>query len=270
MNGRETNLCQIGSPRRGMTLVELLVTMAVGVVILGLALAIMIESDRATRKITRYQFAVQYCQQVMNQASATVRSSVAPSNITLRKNPEMLIPSFKKNEISMATFGRGPEPSLCRVSISTEGPEKHPTRIKRVINPIAEALAPGNDQVTTGPARKSIVDQLGGVQLDRLSPSIKFGYAGAVEPDKMPLFEDSWTSQGWPALIQITVRAQLDEDTNNPIELQTAVIPGFMPEKKRPAAADVKTSTTIKTELAREGKSLAQIKQLSITREAEG
>lgn len=251
--------------RSGLTLVELLVTMSVAVVILGLALSIMVETDKATRKITRYQSAVQYCQQVMDQACGTVRAAVAPANLALPKNPELLTPRFSKNVLTVVVFGQGPGPQPCQMTISMEGREKHPTRIKRVSHPLIQ------DKATTGGAALiSRVDSLGTVQLDHFSPSIKFGYAGAVEPGKMPVFEDSWTSQGWPSLIQITVRGRLDEDSNNPIELQTAVIPGFLPETTHPAAVDATTSPTTPKAPLPAGKPSAQSGPTSIQREAQG
>jgi prepilin-type N-terminal cleavage/methylation domain-containing protein len=259
----KTSQSQAG--RCGVTLIELLVTITVAVVIMGLALAIMVESDKATRKITRSQSVVQYCQQVMDQACGTVRGAVAPANLSLPQQPERLIPRFAKNELRVAAFGQGPGMHLCQVTISTEGTEKHPTRIKRVSNPLAP------DTATTGSAAAaSRVDSLGGVQLDHFSPSIKFGYAGTIEPGKMPVFEDSWTSQGWPALIQITVRGRLDEDSNNPIELQTAVIPGIMPEKTRPATANANTSHTISTAPLPAGKPTAQSGPIAKAKEAQG
>ena len=73
--------------RSGLTLVELLVTIGILVVVLGLALGMMMESDRASRTILRSQVGIQYCQLILNEAVRTVRSAIAPANFAAAGDP---------------------------------------------------------------------------------------------------------------------------------------------------------------------------------------
>jgi type II secretory pathway pseudopilin PulG len=218
---------------RAVTLVELLVTMGVLLVILTLAGGIMVESERVSKKIVRYQQAVQYCQRAMDQALATVAAAVAPEAVAApAEGSEPLAPSFSSTQLSVLAFNHDAPPYLCRMTLSLNNEPGLPPRLVRQVRPIAAFL--GNRKQ----AVQERLDDLGGVPPeDRFRPTMNFRYAGTVEPGRMPAYVDEWTSGGLPALIQISIGGKLDTDPGHEIHLETAVIPGLLPKTARPAPA---------------------------------
>lgn len=220
--------------RRGVTLIELLVTLSVMLVVLGITMEIFIESNRSTQRITRYQLALQYCQQVMNQAGDTIGSAIMdPSGLKGIQNADKAY-RFERHDLSLICLGRGVE--IFQVSLGVDAQEKkaQPDKKSEVLRRLYHPLAGG-----AGVLVKDRLERLGGATPEHFSPTLKFGYAGAAEPGQMPVYQDSWTSTALPVLIRITVQAKVDDDPMHPIELQTAVIPGLMPARRAlmPAAA---------------------------------
>jgi len=223
---------------RAFTLVEVLVTMGVLLVILTLAGGIMVESERVSKKIVRYQEAVQYCQRAMDQALATVSGAVAPEDLAASKGSAAIAPSFTARELSVLAFSHDAPPYLCRMTLAMKTEKGSAARLERQVRPIAEFLG---DRKQAVQERR---DDLGGAPpQERFRPTMSFRYAGAVEPGRMPAYADAWTSGGLPALIQISIGGKLDGDPGHDIHLETSVIPGLLPKTARPvlAAAPVQT-----------------------------
>lgn len=208
------------STRGGLTLVELLVTIAILVVVLGLALGMMVESDRASRKILHTQTGIQYCQAIMNEAVRTVRSAVAPSNFSGAVDPARLATRFTADELTLPACDPAGIITFSRTTLTTELNGKESLGVVRRRLALADAA--------TSATR---TDVLGGARPDRMYPAIRFAYAAQPIPGQKIDYRDTWSSPTLPALVRITVEVRLTGSTSHAPEiiLQTAVIPGLVP-----------------------------------------
>lgn len=208
---------RIGS-RLAMTMIELLVTIGIAVVVLGLALGILVESDRTTRRLTRIHTAAQYCDQALSAAIAMIEGAVAAGNIEITSDTQALAQAqtFKANELQMLAYRNG---TLCRATLAPRPGEE--IRIRHF--PIS---AVGTASIKADESN----DPVSAIEPAGFKPSIRFAYAGTTPPGQRPRYQDSWTSPGWPALIQVQVEAKLDGG-NQPIVLETTAIPGLVPAR---------------------------------------
>lgn len=219
--------------RSGLTLVELLVTIGILVVVLGLALGMMMESDRASRKILRSQAGIQYCQVILNEAVRTVRAAVAPANFAAG-DPARLAPRLTAGELTLPACDAGSPVTFSLTTLTTDYSGKEPVGIIR-------------RRVALGDAATSAVraEILGGARPERLHPTIRFAYAGMPVPGRGVSYQDTWSSATLPALVRITVEAHLTGSLSRPpeISLQTAVIPGLIPPQTVAAVAAIPAPT---------------------------
>lgn len=197
--------------RAGMTLVEIMVVVVVAVVIFGLALGIMVESDRATRRLTQAQAAAQYCNQALGAATMTIESAVAADNIET-SNTQALAQTFKADQLDLLTYNAG---GLCHARIA----QSADSGIVLAHDPIGAVGSAGSQAV-------QMTGDLGGIKPAGFKPSIRFAYAATTPPGQRPHYQDQWTSPGWPALIQVRVEAKLEDSRT--IALETAAIPGLV------------------------------------------
>lgn len=196
---------------RGMTLIEIMVTTAIGIVVFGLALGIIIESDRATKRLTQVQAAAQYCNLALGAATQSIESAVAADNIDLTSDTQALVPMFNPDQLEMLAYRDG---VLYRARISQK-PE--------------EGLMLSHEPVGAVSSNAAVVQtsvDLGGLKPAGFAPTIKFAYAGTTLPGQRPKYQDRWTSPGWPALIQVKVEAKIDDQRT--ISLETAAVPGLV------------------------------------------
>ncbi len=203
--------------RRAMTMIELLVTIGVAVVVLGLALRIFVESDRTTRRLTRLQTAAQYCDQTLSAATAMIEGAVAADNVEKTSDTQALAKgqTFSAGELQMFDYGNG---VLYRVNLA---PRPDGIMIQR--DPISSVGSAGSGAVT-------LKEKASAIEPAGFKPTIRFAYAGVTPPGQRPRYQDSWTSPGWPALIQVRVEAKV-EGQPQPIILETAAIPGLVPAR---------------------------------------
>ena len=233
-SGKKSNPYHGRSGRGGLTLVELLVSIGVLLVVMGLAYSLMFESERATREITHYQAGVQYCQNVLSETVRTLRGAAAPANFTGLPNPALLKPKFTREEISLIACDRFKASHFNRVSIMNEMQGKRSAGIQRRITPLADTAT---SSVQT--------EDLGGIRPEHFEPSIHFKYAAAPVPAGTKgleiVYKDEWTTTALPALVQVTVQARLESASGQrkEISLQTAVIPGLLPAGSFATAAAI-------------------------------
>ncbi|MCE5230173.1 type II secretion system GspH family protein [bacterium] len=197
--------------RLAMTMIELLVTIGIAVVVLGLAFGILVESDRTTRRLMQFQAASQFCEQALSTAVNTIESAVAADNIESTSGTQSLAQMFKADQLQMLAYENG---LLYRVRISQKPGEE----IKLDHEPLATSSA-------TQISRPISTNRPAGFK-----PTIRFAYAATTPPGQRPRYQDSWTSPGWPALIQIRVEAKVDGHVQ-PVALETAAIPGLVPAR---------------------------------------
>ena len=207
--------------RRGMTLIEIMVVTGVLVVVLGLALGVGMESEKAGRKLIRRQNAILYCQTAMERIVSLVQGAIDPESLEGLTNRTVLNPILKSDELGLITILSVKESALTQMTIQNKKSSPAGTQsIKSVHSPVAET--------TRGTVTPHEVD-LGGVAPEEFIPSVTFAYAAAAPPDKEkgPAYLPTWDKPGLPDLIRITVRAEF-ANGESPIELETALIPGIV------------------------------------------
>ncbi len=204
--------------RRGVTLVELLVTIATLVVVLGLALAVAGETEHATRRIVRFQRALQYCQQAMDQVTGAIRAAVDPTALAGLRNQTILAPHFRERELELFVYD-SIDGALTQVRLH-QTTEDEKVVLRRDAGTVSETAG--------GRQMKKPNDKLGGPSDEDFTPSLRFRYAAGAQPGKPPEYKNEWTQAGLPALIQVTIEARFDDDRDGVIVLQTAEIPGML------------------------------------------
>ncbi len=213
---------RLARARRAMTLVELLVGMVVMLTILGLAFGISTETSRATRKITRRQHAMDYCQRALTQITEHLGSAVAPQQLTGLANRDAIKPRFESDTISVPTYNHRLSEFLRMTTFSVEeNKEAEVSYLQLSVDPVVETV--GSQSVA-----QKVVESVTGITPDEFSVVVAFGYAEAASPGHPPRYQDSWPADQWPDLIQVKLMATLKQDSAQPIELQTAVIPGVL------------------------------------------
>lgn len=208
--------------RLGMTMIEMLVTIGIAVIVLGLALGIMIESDRTTKRLTKVHSAAQYCDQTLSAATSLIEGAVALDNIEKTSDTQALAnaQTFKPAELQMLAYSNG---TLYRVRLA---PEQDAGIVIR--NFAVSSIGTAADKAAETIVPASVIKP------DGFKPGIRFAYAGVTPPGQRPRYQDSWTSPGWPALIQVRVEAKIDGQAQ-PIVLETAAIPGLIPAHAKEA-----------------------------------
>ena len=228
------------SDRLGMTLVEIIVSMGVMVVVLGLVFGIAIQSDKATRKQQKRQQGMQYAELVIQEISETIRRAIVPADLAAEQDLAAVTPKFTAQELALPVIDVGDQSALCLVTIAPgKNPNDERTTIERSIDPVANAA--GGRPVTKSAA------PIGTILPEEYTPSVQFGYANVERPERMEAFQDQWPSDQWPDLIQITVTVSANDEQTRPIVLQTAVIPGLMPARAL-AGADLSAVASAKAE----------------------
>ncbi|MCL5270988.1 MAG: type II secretion system GspH family protein [bacterium] len=210
----------------GVTLVELIVAIAMLTVFAALVYGMMTTSDQSTRALVRRQAATQYAQEIIGQATDAIRAAIPPDSLTGAAAPTVK-PVFKRDQLGLLMLNPWGQRGLSQVVIDTAAAEgRQAACIQRRIHPIAAAGG--------GIPEESVAPIAG--RPEGFTPSIQFAYASVGGPDQMPVYKDSWDENGWPDLIQVTVRAEVDGDHERLVELQTAVIPGLVPPGQPVAA----------------------------------
>jgi hypothetical protein len=234
--------------RRGLALVELL---ALGGV-LGLALGLMAETGRAAREMLRFEGAMQYCQQAMDETVRLVRAAVPPASLQGTAAPSLLAPRYTRRELALIVAEGG---GFSRVTLDSVDNEKNQAALRR------RTLALAGASATTRTEELSRIPRP-----ERFEPGIRFAYAAPPTPGQPVSYQDEWTSATPPALVRITIQALVGngEANSSPIELQTAVIPGLIPagaavQEAKLAAPPAEPEARPKTS-ARHGKPLASSK----------
>jgi Tfp pilus assembly protein PilV len=205
--------------RRAVTLVELLVATAALVVVLGIALEMMIQSERATRQLSQRQIMLQQCEQALLRVSRLVAGAVAPQNLGALTKPVGVNPIFSRRQLSVVTYDQESGVSLNQVTVKPSGSAETPTAAPVIAShPVAETLGK-----QTALARE---DSLISLTKTDYRTQITFAYARAGRPGEEPQYQDDWPADQWPDLVRITIRAESRAPGERPIELSTAVIPG--------------------------------------------
>lgn len=236
-----------GQRQRAMTMVEILVAIGAMVVILGVAYGMVIESERASRKIAQREASMQYCQRVIEQVSATLRAAVPPS--AFKAGVAKTGATFEASRFSVMTLDRESTGGLMRVTIGLD-PEAHDGAgaiLRRLEAVDGENVTVSEDDFYMALAETSRVE-------------LEFGYAGPQKPDMLANYQATWPGGDWPSLVRVVVRVKSGSEDEELIELETAVIPSMVPRPAKVAvmALPIAPATTTSDDLTTMSREVTQ------------
>lgn len=201
--------------RRGVTIIEMLVAIAMLVVVIGLTLGIVIQTEKASSQLTRRMSMATDCQTILNDMCQALSRAADPAQFDGIENAEAIAPVFAADSISLPTLSQGRELTLNMMTLGTILDEEGATRATIHYRPMADDAPVGKHR------------QLGQTP-DRYDLTVSFAYAAAPQPGAGPDYHDTWDGQGLPALIRVKVEGVADGN-DVPFKLQTSVIPGMLP-----------------------------------------
>lgn len=202
---------------RGITLVELLIAVGGMVIVMGAAFEVYEETQSASIKMTNRQAATDYAVRVMDQAVELINNAVNPADLESASGARG---EFKRFLASFPVMMPGEQAALSQVSIrpAKRTPGSHASGAQYQI---IESPLPA----TEGKAVASSVKSLGG-RAEKFHPILSFRYATEAKPGQAIAYVDQLESAEWPRLVEITLRVDLPDSPDQPILLQTAVMPG--------------------------------------------
>ena len=242
------HLYKASAARRGITLVELIVASAIMVVVIGLGLGIASSTEKAGQRITKRQAAILYAQTSLQQVADAATGAIDPEALNSVTNRTPLAPVLTQDELGIMRYVDMEGPTLVSELFRAQKSDAGATFLAAQIQPLAE---------TARGAVGSTLNPIGGSKPDGFTPSLEFAYASAPAPGQAAAYAPQWTAPGLPDLIRITIRVQFDAQEENAIELQTAVVPGFVRtvsaapapvEPAAPAAPAAETAPTTPTQ----------------------
>lgn len=202
--------------RVGFTLVELIVATGGMVIVMGFAYR-MFDTTRASAiKMTRRQSAINYSVAVIDEVSGLVRDAISPENLDL--DDALIVKGiFGSDRLSVCTYLRGAAEGLYIVSVGPAEGDEEGIYYQWHERPVASAT--GTEPV--GEALRT----LGGIRIES-EPQLRFRYALEVEPGAAVNYVDELEGDQWPAIVEVTVRVELEDDPERPVVLRTSLIPG--------------------------------------------
>lgn len=225
--------------RRGMTLIELAITSAMMVVIIGLALGMMTQTQKAAKLVNERLAVTGDCQRILAQTSDMIRHGIRPENLNGFSEPVEL--QWSAERLQMATLEQGTSVSLCLLSIGQKpGDGEQDEPIIAHYTPLGGVGSSGaviaRERETTFP---------GGSEGYRYH--LSFAFAAAAAPGQPVDYQKHWET-GTPDLVRLRLVAEPKEE-GDPVTFQTAVIPGYSNAVPRAVPAvtvdEVATSATL-------------------------
>lgn len=200
-------------PVSGVTLVELLVTMAGLTLVMGISYDIYDETLRASQKMIARQSALDYGVTVIDATTKLLRGAIHPDDLDLKVS---VGPSFKAGGLSVHAYPLDASQGLRFVTISTSE-EGDLVRTNAVV------------KGATGQGAQEETSSSVGTVIKGFTPTVSFRYATEAKAGFPVNYVDSLKSGQWPVLIEITVSSELVDRPGHPVVLKTAVIPGRLP-----------------------------------------
>lgn len=217
---------------RAFTLIEIMVTVAVMLIVLGLAYGALHESGKATRQLILRQEATQYCLGVSEQITRMLRTAIPPGELNAQGVRSAVKPRFEARELSVIALDPQDARDLCQITVYNEvDTQEEDAQVVRQVNTL-----PGSG----GKVAEKRTERLGAGKPEGFRPEVRFSYAQVASPDAPPVFKNQWPADQWPDLIRVTMRVELSRtseaegQSGSPpdLEFSTAVIPGGLPVRQ--------------------------------------
>ena len=227
-------------PTAAITVVELLVATAGLLVVMFIVLRIYEQTATAAKKMTSRQTAIDYGIGVIDEIGRLLYDAIAPGDLDLQ-DPSAAGALFQSDRITIASFPRGASAGLYLITVAPAEDPSEGTYYEQGEKPVSEAT--GTEPVEGGGGGGGITRPFPlGVKALDFKPTISFRYAlEAPQPGASINYSESLEEGQWPALVEVSVFIEREDDPLRPIELRTAIIPGR--RQSGPASASSSTET---------------------------
>jgi hypothetical protein len=194
----------------------------------GIILQIYDETQAAAQKMVRRQSAIDYAVSFVDQSSELLRNAVRPGNLDVD-----IQPAFTADRLAVPAFGDPASNGLFLVTLRPSEAEDadHPYEIVR-----RSILGDGSGE------ENETVNAFGNA-FDSGEPKVSFRYATEAKPGVPVAYVDRLGAGEWPVLVEIAIEVPTGNESDAPIAMRTAVIPGRLPG--RAAAVATPTPTPI-------------------------
>jgi prepilin-type N-terminal cleavage/methylation domain-containing protein len=179
---------QINSRRRAMTLIEILVVVAIGLLVVGLVLEAMIGTNRATDELTAREGMRQEALLIAQSVEKVARYRVAPTELAPGAAAGV-VEQFGPSQLRLCSLAYGADKDHLLQTVASAGGT---SQAQHVIMRSSDGAEPDK-----APAKRL------GSNADRFKSDIAFRYASEYK-DLEPIWSDQATST--PRLIEYTVR----------------------------------------------------------------
>lgn len=203
---------------RAMTLIEVMVTIGIMVVVMGMAFTVYDQTLKASLKMTTRQAAMDYSILTMDQIVGMLGDAIAPTDLD---DPAAVAASFGPGSLSVPVNKTGAGGGLYLLTLRRAKPERAEVPFE-----IEQTLIKARGD--SGALIKSTL-ALGGRVKD-FQIEMSFRYALESRPGEPVRYVDRLEPGQWPALIQVTLSATMDDYPKEPVALTTSVIPGRIPK----------------------------------------
>jgi len=197
-----------------MTLIELMVAIGIMVVVMGMAFTVYDQTLKASLKMTTRQSAMDYSILTMDQIVGLLGDAIIPADLD---DPAAAAASFGPGSLSVPINKTGAGGGLYLLTLRRAKPERAEVPFE-----IEQTLIKARGD--SGALMKSTV-ALGGKVKD-FGIEMSFRYALESRPGEPVRYVDRLEPGQWPALIQVTLTAKMDDYPTEPVALTTSVIPG--------------------------------------------
>ena len=187
---------------RGVSLVELLIVIAVGTMVFGLILGILVNTSAAVEKKMKYESVVSKTESVLENISSDINNVIIdPTLVTkiIEKNPKAY--RFSANQLGFWCAENKEGDSYHYVDLFNK-----PGEVSNIMKGIVGFESNERD------------DKVVGVNFEDVSTQVSFRYAKSFNAGK-PEWKDSLPDGEYPKLIEVKVKAFSSDEDVKPLEI---------------------------------------------------
>lgn len=188
---------------KGVTLIELIVIMAVGALVFGMILEILISTSKAVNKRMKYESVISVVENASESMASLINNMVIDESVKLsiaEKNKANFL--YTGDKLGFWTIGKDASDKYTYVEIFNN----------KQSEPYKVSLGSVDLETNTR------VDQPLGVRFEDVSTEISFKYAGEFRNGE-PFWTDNFPSEKLPALIEVKITGKSTNKEVKPLEV---------------------------------------------------
>ena len=188
---------------KGVTLIELIVILAVGVLVFGMILEILISTSKAVNKRMKYESVISVVENASESMASLINNMVIDESVKLsiaEKNKANFL--YTGDKLGFWTIGKDASDKYTYVEIFNN----------KQSEPYKVSLGSVDLETNTR------VDQPLGVRFEDVSTEISFKYAGEFRNGE-PFWTDNFPSEKLPALIEVKITGKSTNKEVKPLEV---------------------------------------------------